>query len=93
MMISRSAFLIFLKFSFLGLLGGFKDKKLAKMKNNNYIWQALYLNNSITYDHGFWYTCVKWQYFHVFFFIVLKLSIFRSLEGGGGGGGEGVSGW
>ena len=89
MMISRSAFLIFLKFSFLGLLGGFKGKKLAKMKNNNYIWQALYLNNSITYDHGFWYTCVKWQYFHVFFFIVLKLSIFRSLEGGGGGGGGG----
>ena len=37
------------------------------MKNNNYIRHALYLRNSIAYDHDFCYTSVKWWYLHAFF--------------------------
>ena len=38
---------------------GVKVQKVVKMKNKNYIRQALYLMNSILCDHNFWYTCVK----------------------------------
>ena len=54
MMISPSAFLvIFVKFSFSGLLWGYKGKQWLKMKNNNYIHHVPYLRNSIAYDHDF----------------------------------------
>ena len=33
---------------------------------NNYICHAPYLRTTIAYDHGFWYTIVKW-YLQVFF--------------------------
>ena len=48
---------------------GVKGQKIAqpKIKNNNYIRHASYLRNSIAYNHGFWYTCVKWWYLHGFF--------------------------
>ena len=29
------------------------------MKSKNYICHALYLRNSVAYDHDFWYTGVK----------------------------------
>ena len=67
-MISPSAFLvIFVKFSFSGLLWGYKGKQWPEMKNNNYIHHVPYLRNSIAYDHDFWYNCVKWWYLQVFF--------------------------
>ena len=56
--ISR-VFFIFLKFSFLGLLG-VKGQKLPKMKNNNYIRHKSYLRTVyIAYNHDFQYTFVK----------------------------------
>ena len=42
------------------------------MKNNNYIRHMPYLRNSIAYDHGFWYTCVKWWYLQVFFLLIFS---------------------
>ena len=42
----------FLNFEFFGLL-------MPKMKNNNYICHALYLRNSIAYDHDFRCTIVE----------------------------------
>ena len=44
---------------------------------NNYISHAPYLRNSITYDHQFWYTNVKWCYLQQFFpfFKILILGI------------------
>ena len=75
---------IFLIFSFLGLLGGWKDKKQLKKKNNNYIRHTPYLRNSIAYDHDFWYTCVKWWYLQVLFFIFSKFWFFGLLGGSKG---------
>ena len=34
-------------------------QKIAQMKNTNFICHAPYFRNSIVYDHGFRYTCVK----------------------------------
>ena len=45
MMISPDVFLIFLKFSFFGLLGGWKGEKMSKMKNNSYICHVPYDKN------------------------------------------------
>ena len=52
MMTSPGVSFIFLKFSFFGLLGGYKGKKLPKMKNN-YIHHTPYLKNSITFNNDF----------------------------------------
>ena len=41
------------------------------MKNNNYIWHMSYLRNSIAYDHGFCYTCIKWWSVQVCFNIFI----------------------
>ena len=44
-----------------------KEQKIAKRKNENYIYsQRLHLRNSDAYDHDFWYTCVRW--WHLVFF-------------------------
>ena len=51
------------------------------MKNENYIHHSSYLRNSIAYDHGFWYTCVKWYYLQVFFSF-FKMWFSRLLGGG-----------
>ena len=59
-------FSFFLKFSFFGLLVGWKGKKYPKLKNNNCICHVLYLRNSVTYDHDFWYSCVKKWYLQTF---------------------------
>ena len=48
----------FLKFSYFGLLGEEKLKKLPKMKNS-YIRYTPYVRNLIAYDYHFWYTCAK----------------------------------
>ena len=45
------------------------------MKNNNYIRRALYLRNSIAYDHDFWKNCVKW-YISRYVFHFFKILIF-----------------
>ena len=58
---------LFLNFYFLGCKGGKSEKSLPKLKNNNYIRHTPYLRNSIVYDHGFWYTCIKWWYLQLFF--------------------------
>ena len=47
------------------------EQTLHKMKNDNYICHATYLRNNIVYDHGFWYTCVKWWYVQGFFYILI----------------------
>ena len=86
MMISPEVFLFFfLKFwFFLAVRGVKKGKKLKKMKNNNYIYHAPYLKNSIAYDHKFWYTCVKWWYLQVFlslfFFEIFIFWVVRGLK-------------
>ena len=77
------------------------------MKNND-ICHAPYLRNSTTYDHVFWYTCVKWYlqvYFFSFFiflvflffglFLAVLLSVFLYFSFfvcWGGGGGGGGGG-
>ena len=40
-----------------------------------------YLRNSITYDHDFWYTCVKWWYVQTFFFILFFNFNFWAVSG------------
>ena len=40
-----------------------------------------YLRNSIAYDHGFWYTFVKWWYLQVFFSVFSKFWFFGLLGG------------
>ena len=42
-----------------GAVRGLKGLKIAQSEKNNYIQHVRYLRNSITYDHYFWYTCVK----------------------------------
>ena len=67
-----------------------KDKKLPKMKNNNYIQHMPYLRNSIAYDHDFRCSCLKWWCLQVLFLIVLKFFskfCFSGLLGGQGEGG------
>ena len=59
-----------------------KVQKVVKMKNKNYIRQALYLRNSILCDHNFWHTCVKWWYLQALFFIFSKFWFSRVLSGG-----------
>ena len=49
---------------------------------NNYILYMPYLRNSIAYDHDFWYTCVKWWYLQVLFFIYFfYIFIFWTVKG------------
>ena len=69
-MMYRGAFFFVSKFSFFGLLGGrgeVKGKSVAQSKNNNYIRHTPCLRNSIAYDQGFWYNCVKLWYLQAFF--------------------------
>ena len=58
-MMPPGVFFIFLKFSFFGLLGVWKGKKLPKMKSNNCIHHTPYLKNSIVYNH-FFKTLILW---------------------------------
>ena len=53
------------------------------MKNKNYIWHMPDLRNSITYDHDFWCTCVKWCYLQGFFqfFKILIFQVVRGIKG------------
>ena len=49
---------------------------------NDYICHAPYLRNILTYDHDFWYTCVKWWYLQVFFhFLFLIFWAVRGVKG------------
>ena len=40
-----------------------------------------YLRNSISYDHEFWHTCVKWWYLQAFFFFFIYIFGFSWLLG------------
>ena len=84
-MISPGIFSYFLILIFWAVRG-IKGQKKPKMKSNNYICHVPYLRNSIAYDHDFWYTCVKWWYFHVcmcvfVFFHFFKVLIFWTVSG------------
>ena len=48
-----------------------------------------YLRNYISYDCHLWYTCVKWWYLQVFFFIFSKFLILWVVTRGGEGGAKG----
>ena len=76
-------FFIFWKFWFFGLLVWNKGKKWPKM-TKNYICCTLYLRNHTSYECHLWYTCVKWWYLQVFFFIFWKFWFFRLLVGNKG---------
>ena len=43
------------------------------------------LSNSVVYDHGFWYTCVKWRYLQafVYFFKTLIFQVVIGVRGRG----------
>ena len=60
-------FFIFMKFWFIGLLGGVKEKSIVQNENNNYNHHMSYLWNSIAYDQDFCCTFVKWWYLQAFF--------------------------
>ena len=51
------------------------------MKNDNYIGHTSYLKNSITYNHDFWCTCVRWCMSRCFFPFFLKFLFFGLLRG------------
>ena len=53
------------------------------MKNKNEICHASYLRNHTSYDCHLWYTCVKWQYFQVFysFFQNFDFLVVREVRG------------
>ena len=50
---------------------------MHKIKKDNYICHATYLRNNIVYDHGFWYTCVKWWYVQGFFYIFIFWAVMQ----------------
>ena len=57
---TTTSFFHFCEMFFYWAVMGVKGKSIAQIENNNYIQHVSYLRNSITYDHDFWYTCVKW---------------------------------
>ena len=63
---TTTSFFHFCEMFFYWAVMGVKGKSIAQIENNNYIQHVSYLRNSITYDHHFWYTCVKW-YLQAFF--------------------------
>ena len=65
-------FLIFWNFHFWAVRG-VKGKSIAQNENKNYIRHEPYLRNSITNDHDFCYTCVKWWYLQLLFFLFFLL--------------------
>ena len=71
---------LFWNFHFLGCWGGNRVKKMPRMKNNNHILHTPYLKNSITYNHDFGDTGVKWWYLQVFFEIFIFWAV-RGVKG------------
>ena len=51
------------------------------MKNNNSIRHGPYIMNSITYDHDFWWTCVKWWYLQALFSLFWNFYFLGKLGG------------
>ena len=56
--------------------GGQREKNSSKWKTKITIHHALYLRNSVAYDHDLWYNCVKWWWYLQGFF-----SFFRFVRG------------
>ena len=75
-------FFLFFEIFIFRTVKGVKGQKWSKMKSNNYICHAPYLRNSIAYDHDFWYSCVKWWYFHMIcFFHFSDIFTFWAVKG------------
>ena len=59
------------------------DAKNGTKWQKNSVWCTSYLRDHISYDCHLWYTCVKWWYLHVFFFIFSKFCFSGLLVGTG----------
>ena len=80
MIISAGVFFSFSKFWFFGLSGGWKVKKLPKMRKNSACLTLCLRNRN---DCDFWCTCVRWWYLQQIFsfFKILIFGVFMRVKG------------